>query len=1113
MYQFESAAHEAAYRAALAAEAVQHISGRIFDASGAELVVDEDTIVDTPTIDSRCLENEDVFNIAEMYVGELNMRIKNDTIRTVELIGGEVRLAFAVDTTLGRITVPLGVWDIIDAKRDDVHFIDIVGHDRMGRLAVSTDHDQEVGVVSLLNMLSIISEKANVQFAQTAAEILTMAVPGVYGSCTKWEMTCWEEVRLIAQMIGGFAFANRDGKIEFKKFQNYSTASSLRIPANRRFRAELKEQAFGIRQVTYTDTYGKTYEAHTTVSHRTASVICIPRNKWIWTAPDYASAESYYADICLDYIYRLDFNVVPGSIEFYGDPTIDLGDIVVLTGGIGEDAKFLVTGNFWQFRAPQTLTCGGPPSVGETVTASSSAGAGATAVPSGNVVTKTINAAALAPYVGALFPNTRTVARARFGCKDGTNIFLNCNLTIMGTDTSTIAVAVYLDGDIQNISPRTTAHKGRYTTVSFAYNVLVKDGVHDINIKASGVSELVEVNGYVYGQNITAEKLTYSNDYTYAISDNAATVTGYTGISEHIEIPEELGGADVTVIGGTAFADNNTITTAYIPDGVQEIADSGPGIITMEQTGTLPLTFDADGTDLIDWSITGAAGGVGKLGKNYLKQTEITLPSGSYGERVFTTSSWIPGRTSSFNSGQATTIGFNLHKSDNSNITPANVGKMYIVEGDGDPETEGVELVIFQGGISPKGDDNNPSIYHLMRYGDDGYGNTQQFMTGQDAAYIPIRCGTALLEIKPNTTYTFARVGGDNDVEIQFTTGKGTRTVSVEYVDTGVPAIPDGGETTVEEAQWCRMTASEHYYSVRNGGQIPIDNRAECYDNCTAFANLPAGHYKVIAEAIIKDASKQKTVLYGDDVPYFMLINEDNNKVINKTQIFVTTTLWNHEEYDFTLTAATKVGLFAKAYFSGGTALVRFMVVDYDTVAVPFDIVTTYGQLTGSSCWEPYSAILPLTITSGASSTTVTIELTHLLYADDTISLSSTSVSIPTYAGSNTLAADTDVQPSEVRIKYHEPVESTGAFMYAANLAYVNIPESVVLIGRNAFTNTSLTDVRISRDCTYYPTSFPEGCHIWYYGDEPTPDNYYTAEQVNDLLSALDARVTALEET
>lgn len=72
--------------------------------------------------------------------------------------------------------------------------------------------------------------------------------------------------------------------------------------------------------------------------------------------------------------------------------------------------------------------------------------------------------------------------------------------------------------------------------------------------------------------------------------------------------------------------------------------------------------------------------------------------------------------------------------------------------------------------------------------------------------------------------------------------------------------------------------------------------------------------------------------------------------------------------------------------------------------------------------------------------------------------------------------------------------------MNAADLEYVSIPESVKFIGQNAFTNTSLKSVRISRDCVFYPTSFPEGCQISYYDEEIVPDEFYTADQVDRLV-------------
>ena len=54
----------------------------------------------------------------------------------------------------------------------------------------------------------------------------------------------------------------------------------------------------------------------------------------------------------------------------------------------------------------------------------------------------------------------------------------------------------------------------------------------------------------------------------------------------------------------------------------------------------------------------------------------------------------------------------------------------------------------------------------------------------------------------------------------------------------------------------------------------------------------------------------------------------------------------------------------------------------------------------------------------------------------------------------------------------------TGAFCRASNLEKIVIPESVKYIGETAFRYTKIKEVTISKDCTYYPTSFPEGCKI-----------------------------------
>lgn len=60
---------------------------------------------------------------------------------------------------------------------------------------------------------------------------------------------------------------------------------------------------------------------------------------------------------------------------------------------------------------------------------------------------------------------------------------------------------------------------------------------------------------------------------------------------------------------------------------------------------------------------------------------------------------------------------------------------------------------------------------------------------------------------------------------------------------------------------------------------------------------------------------------------------------------------------------------------------------------------------------------------------------------------------------------------------------ANGAFANASELTQASIPQSVKYIGREAFKNTKLKNVRIASDCTYYSTSFPMGCVVNFYPD------------------------------
>ena len=62
-----------------------------------------------------------------------------------------------------------------------------------------------------------------------------------------------------------------------------------------------------------------------------------------------------------------------------------------------------------------------------------------------------------------------------------------------------------------------------------------------------------------------------ADDWQYSIADGTAKITKYTGSAETVEIPKELGGAAVTVIGDGAFRFNTKIREITMPDSITKI--------------------------------------------------------------------------------------------------------------------------------------------------------------------------------------------------------------------------------------------------------------------------------------------------------------------------------------------------------------------------------------------------------------------------------------------------------------------------------------------------------------------------------------------------------------
>lgn len=557
--------------------AVQHIRGRLTDITGIEYALNDSNLIGSPRYDKQCVSDPDTFSFGELYIGSAELTIRMAGAQTNRFRGGEVALDFGVSVTDTEIEwIPLGVWDVTEPKREAVDRIVLQCSDKLHRLQVKTNN-AAVGLIPMQNVLDFVAEKCGVEFAQTAQEIKEMAhLDGSAVSLyrTSFAENCWDEVRQIAQLIGGFAFSNREGKIEFRCFQrgfgdDYDMAYD--IGANQRFSVSLAEYEFGVGAITYTDKQGTSYT--TERSKREAwSDISFGENGYIWKLAD---DESEIMKNRIDRIHtNLDTDWTPGTLDFYGNPCIDLGDMVRVYGGINGDADvsyFLVCTDSWQFRAPQTLISPGP-AKGMPTTASGGSSGSSVASVTQNVVSKVNKAITFEVFEGAVYGAERNVAIGGFSCKADTDCIVGFNGIFSAESDCTALVRCYVDGVAQDFGAQFSMSSDSFQTVSFTAPLYAAAGTHTVQITAVGEGEIGGIKAFVFGQELTEKiaEFTSGEDYTYTISGGLATVTGYIGTNLYPEIPSMLGGARTYAIGSTAFTESK-ITGCYIPDGVTEI--------------------------------------------------------------------------------------------------------------------------------------------------------------------------------------------------------------------------------------------------------------------------------------------------------------------------------------------------------------------------------------------------------------------------------------------------------------------------------------------------------------------------------------------------------------
>lgn len=489
------------------------------------------------------------------------------------------------------------------------------------------------------------------------------------------------------------------------------------------------------------------------------------------------------------------------------------------------------------------------------------------------------------------------------------------------------------------------------------------------------------------------------------------------------------------------------------------------GSVTIRQKADYtPFNFESLSTTLIDWNISGTVDGVGKLGKNYLKPRLEAIPNGAAGTWLSYAPAYVNAITGfTVNSGNATLLLFQIRHTDDSAILPSHVGDIMMVEGSTipsayDADTTMYKKTIMQGNImnhnatSARVAGETQELYQ----GDDGGGGYVEYYNA--AASVPIRCKTYSIPVEPNTDYSI-RVFNSlyNDIEFYtcYYSEPGTITPTISSMTPyAKKSIPGNSTFVAADEQWLTLACS-HSRHPEYYASLPCDVRPLTYEYCDHYATLKAGTYKVMIDAWTDNIfwgsggnwcgfDEYKGCVY-DNFNYsgqqgnewLALLEENNTVILQKQDLLPTITsravkiegatsplpTYFHKEIEFTIDHDCKVGLFHRAYYKTNStdipAYFRFMIVDSTVEAVYFETTGVYGaQQSGYSAWEKYQVTLPVTISCGDESQTITFDLgDEILYEGDSISKTSTGIELPTYVGLNTITTDSENQPF-VYIKY-----------------------------------------------------------------------------------------------
>ena len=290
------------------------------------------------SIANQCVDNDEIL-LGSVYIGELQATFQNVSINRYEWVGKVITVYhtryFADDEEEPYSEeIPLGVFTIAEATISN-DGVSVIAYDNMAKLDKTAQFNVTSG--SAYGILSNICTQCGVTFAMTQEEV--EALPNgteIFGLWADNDIQTFRDMMSwMAQALASIVLVNRQGGIYLK---TYDMDVVDEIGAENRFlNAQFSDYESRYSGISVVD-----IEKNTTNYYGTEQDIYLTYNLGANPFLQFgvASTKERMARAILDSLAATAY--VPFNVQMLGDPAYDLGDVITLSGGLGDGTKMFV---------------------------------------------------------------------------------------------------------------------------------------------------------------------------------------------------------------------------------------------------------------------------------------------------------------------------------------------------------------------------------------------------------------------------------------------------------------------------------------------------------------------------------------------------------------------------------------------------------------------------------------------------------------------------------------------------------------------------------------------------------------------------------------------------